>query len=117
MPGIEISKKNHERLIALRDEQGYRSFNEVLDNILPEGTISSMDCETEKPAFQLLDGNSNVHVNVLWSDLHNACVGDEWCSNAESAKVLFKDNNGVLIRFTFDNVDNGGVFLNYFHFI
>jgi hypothetical protein len=117
MPGIEISKKNHERLIALRDEQGYRSFNEVLDNLLPEGTVSSMDCETEKPAFQLLDSESNLKVNVLWSDLHKANVGDEWCSNSESAKVLFKDDDGLLIRFIFNEVESNGVFLNYFHFI
>ena len=45
MPGIEISKKNHEKLQALRDEQGYRSFNELLDKLLPEGTISSLDFE------------------------------------------------------------------------
>lgn len=117
MPGIEISKKNHEKLQALRDEQGYRSFNELLDKLLPEGTISSLDFEQEKPAFQLLDNNDNVHVNVLWSDLHNTSIGDEWCSDVESAKVLFKDNDGVLIRFTFNDVENKGVFLNYFHFI
>ena len=114
MPSIEISKKNHERLQALRDEQGLRSFNEVLDKLLPEGTISSMDFEQEKPAFILLDSNDEIKVKVLWSDLKKINIGDEWTTDAESAKVIFVDESGCLIKFNINEVD---VYLNYFHFI
>ena len=114
MPGIEISKKNHERLQALRDEEGLRSFNEVLDKILPDGTRSSMDFEKEKPAFVLFN-NIEIAIKVLWGDLKKVSVGYEWTTDTESAKVIFKDNTGCLIRFTIN--ENEDVYLNYFHFI
>lgn len=114
MPGIEISKKNHEKLQALRDEEGLRSFNEVLDKILPDGTRSSMDFEQEKPAFVLFN-NIEIAIEVLWGDLKKVSVGYEWTTDTESAKVIFKDNTGCLIRFTIN--ENEDVYLNYFHFI
>ncbi len=117
MPGIEISKKNHEKLQALRDEQGYRSFNEVLDKLLPDGTISSLDFEQEKPAFELLDSKSEISVSVSWNELKTVSVGEEWSSDVENAKVLFSDHDGVLVKFQFDGIDDGGLFLNYFHFL
>ena len=55
MVGIEINKKNHEKLMAIRDEEGLKSFNEVLNKILPKGSISSMDFEIEQPAFTLIN--------------------------------------------------------------
>lgn len=111
MVGIEINKKNHEKLMAIRDEEGLKSFNEVLNKILPKGSISSMDFEIEQPAFTLI--NKKTVLNVSWNELKQSEVGTQW-SNGEKATLIYKDNLGALIRF----VDAfGEVYLNYFHFL
>ena len=68
MVGIQINKKNHEKLMAIRDEEGLKSFNDVLTKILPRGSVSGMDFEQEKPAFVLINNEDTV-LNVLWEDL------------------------------------------------
>lgn len=111
MVGIEINKKNHEKLMAIRDEEGLKSFNEVLNKILPKGSISSMDFEIEQPAFTLND--KETYKNVSWDELKKAEIGKTWINN-EKATVIYKDEIGALIRF----VDAfGEVYLNYFHFL
>lgn len=111
MVGIEINKKNHEKLMAIRDEEGLKSFNEVLNKILPKGSISSMDFEIEQPAFTLND--KETYKNVSWDELKKAEIGKTWINN-EEATVIYKDEIGALIRF----VDSfGEVYLNYFHFL
>lgn len=111
MVGIEINKKNHEKLMAIRDEEGLKSFNEVLNKILPKGSISSMDFEIEQPAFTLND--KETYKNVSWDELKKAEIGKTWINN-EEATVIYKDEIGALIRF----VDAfGEVYLNYFHFL
>ena len=111
MVGIEINKKNHEKLMAIRDEEGLKSFNEVLNKILPKGSISSMDFEIEQPAFTLI--NKKTVLNVSWNELKKAEIGKTWINN-EEATVIYKDEIGSLIRF----VDAfGEVYLNYFHFL
>lgn len=111
MVGIEINKKNHEKLMAIRDEEGLKSFNEVLNKILPKGSISSMDFEIEQPAFTLND--KETYKNVSWDELKKAEIGKTWINN-EEATVIYKDEIGALIRF----VDAfGDVYLNYFHFL
>lgn len=111
MVGIEINKKNHEKLMAIRDEEGLKSFNEVLNKILPKGSISSMDFEIEQPAFTLI--NKKTVLNVSWNELKKAEIGKTWINN-EEATIIYKDEIGALIRF----VDAfGEVYLNYFHFL
>ena len=111
MVGIEINKKNHEKLMAIRDEEGLKSFNEVLNKILPKGSISSMDFGIEQPAFTLND--KETYKNVSWDELKKAEIGKTWINN-EEATVIYKDEIGALIRF----VDAfGEVYLNYFHFL
>jgi len=111
MVGIEINKKNHEKLMAIRDEEGLKSFNEVLNKILPKGSISSMDFEIEQPAFTLND--KETYKNVSWDELKKAEIGKTWINN-EEATVIYKDEIGALIRFV-DAI--GEVYLNYFHFL
>ena len=111
MVGIEINKKNHEKLMAIRDEEGLKSFNEVLNKILPKGSISSMDFEIEQPAFTLND--KETYKNVSCDELKKAEIGKTWINN-EEATVIYKDEIGALIRF----VDAfGDAYLNYFHFL
>lgn len=111
MVGIEINKKNHEKLMTIRDEEGLKSFNEVLNKILPKGSISSMDFEIEQPAFTLND--KETYKNVSWDELKKAEIGKTWINN-EKATIIYKDEIGALIRF----VDAfGEVYLNYFHFL
>lgn len=111
MVGIEINKKNHEKLMAIRDEEGLKSFNEVLNKILPKGSISSMDFEIEQPAFTLND--KETYKNVSWNELKQSEVGTQW-SNGEKATLIYKDNLGALIRF---EDEYGEIYLNYFHFL
>lgn len=112
MVGIQINKKNHEKLMAIRDEGGLKSFNEVLNKILPEGSVSGMDFEQEKPAFALINTDNTV-LNIKWEQLKKAQIGQSW-SNGETATILYKDESGVLIRFV-DEYNE--VYLNYFHFL
>lgn len=111
MPNITINKKNHEKLMAIRDEEGLKSFNEVLNKILPKGSISSMDFEIEQPAFTLI--NKKTVLNVSWNELKQSEVGTQW-SNGEKATLIYKDNLGALIRF---EDEYGEIYLNYFHFL
>ena len=113
MVSLEVSKKNHEKLRLIRDEEKLRSFNEVLDKVLPDGVVSHMDFEKEVPAFALINSKTGNVVNILWEDLKRATLGQIW-SNGEVATVIFVDEQGVLVRF----VDElGAAFLNYFHFL
>ncbi|WP_299522809.1 hypothetical protein [uncultured Methanobrevibacter sp.] len=111
MPNITLNKKNHEKLTAIRDEEGLKSFNEVLDKILPNGAISSMDFEIEQPAFTLNAGDNYEHVS--WNELKKAETGKTW-SNGEEATIIYKDEIGALIRFIDEYKE---VYLNYFHFL
>lgn len=112
MVGIQISKKNHEKLCAIRDEENLKSFNEVLDQVLPDGAVSIMDFEKKPPAFALVN-NGDV-LNVCWNELENAELGTKWQNGKEKATVIYKDDEGLLIRFE-DEYDE--IYLNYFHFL
>lgn len=112
MVGIQISKKNHEKLCAIRDEENLKSFNEVLDQVLPDGAVSIMDFEKKPPAFVLMNGDAAL--NISWNELEKSELGTKWQNGYEKATVIYKDDDGVLIRFE-DEYD--GIYLNYFHFI
>lgn len=111
MVGIEINKKNHEKLMAIRDEEGLKSFNDVLTQILPKGSVSPLDYEQEQPAFILMSEKSKL--NISWNELKQSEVGTQW-SNGEKATLIYKDNLGALIRF---EDEYGEIYLNYFHFL
>jgi hypothetical protein len=111
MVGIEINKKNHEKLMAIRDEEGLKSFNDVLTQILPKGSVSPLDYEQEQPAFILMSEKSKL--NISWNELKQSEVGTQW-SNGEKATLIYKDNLGSLIRF---EDEYGEIYLNYFHFL
>lgn len=112
MVSIQINKQNHEKLCAIRDEGGLKSFNDVLNTILPKGSVSSMDYEKEQPAFTLIN-HEDQRFNVTWEELKKASIGDTW-ENTEKATIIYKDTEGVLIRFT---DEYGEIYLNYFHFL
>lgn len=65
--------------------------------------------KTEEPAFVLKATNDTAYndddvVEVSWSTLHKAEVGQEWeayrSSKDEYAKVVFKDEHGCAVLFT-----------------
>lgn len=112
MVSIQINKQNHEKLCAIRDEEGLKSFNDVLNTILPKGSVSTIDYEKEQPAFTLINHDDTI-INVSWDDLKKAEIGDCW-ENLEKATVIYKDSTGCLIRFT---DEYGEIYLNYFHFL
>lgn len=111
MVSIQINKKNHEKLCAIRDEEGLKSFNDVLTQILPQGSVSPMDYEQEQPAFVLMGEKSKL--NISWKELKEAKVGKEW-ENNEKATLIYKDDLGALIRFEDEYSE---IYLNYFHFL
>ena len=50
---------------------------------------------------------------ITWTDLKQSQNGDNWSQGNETVTVLFKDNQGAFLRFTYENE----VEVRYFHFI
>lgn len=106
---LEVSLIN--KIKEIQALNGYKSVNETVKHILPQGTVTPETVTYEQPAFTLNDGD--IYKNISWSELKKAEIGKTWINN-EEATVIYKDEIGALIRF----VDAfGEVYLNYFHFL
>lgn len=106
---VKINMDNYNKLMDLKELNGYKSLNETLDNILPSGSVHNTEFTCEPPAFEISDNT------VSWNMLKKSEINTCWESddNTESAVVIFKDQYGALIRFQID--DDFSV--NYFHFL
>ena len=100
-----------DKIREIQDIMGYKSLNETVKQLLPKGTVTPENYIKEQPAFSLV--SSNKELNVSWDELKNEEIGKVW-ENTEKAILLYKDENGALIRFT---DEYGEVYLNYFHFL
>ena len=106
---LEVSLIN--KIKEIQALNGYKSVNETVKHILPQGTVTPEIVTYEQPAFTLKDGD--IYKNISWSELKKAEVGTQW-SNSETATVIYKHEIGVLIRFIDSYNDD---YLNYFHFL
>lgn len=106
---LEVSLIN--KIKEIQALNGYKSVNETVKHILPQGTVTPETVTYEHPAFTLDD--KETYKNVSWDELKKAEIGKTWINN-EEATIIYKDEIGALIRF----VDAfGEVYLNYFHFL
>lgn len=103
---VKISEKNYEKLHELKEIHGLKSIDQVINSIMPEGSVSASDFNSEPPAFIIDD------ITVTWDDLKNSEINMAWGSD-ETATVVFKDQYGVLIRFMYSDE----VFIEYYHFL
>ncbi len=106
---LEVSLIN--KIKEIQALNGYKSVNETVKHILPQGTVTPETVTYEHPAFTLDD--KETYKNVSWDELKQSDIGKEWI-NGEKATLLYKDESGVLIRFV-DEYNE--VYLNYFHFL
>lgn len=100
-----------EKIKEIQGINGYKSINETLKHILPSGTITPEDYVKEQPAFTLSSNDKTI--NISWNELRNSDVGMAW-ENGEKATIIYKDDDGVLIRF---KDEYGEIYITYFHFI
>lgn len=106
---LEVSLIN--KIKEIQALNGYKSVNETVKHLLPDGTPTPEEYIQEQPAFTLI--NKKTVLNVSWNELKQSDIGKEWI-NGEKATLLYKDESGVLIRFV-DEYNE--VYLNYFHFL
>lgn len=106
---LEVSLIN--KIKEIQALNGYKSVNETVKHLLPDGTSTPEEYIQEQPAFTLI--NKKTVLNVSWNELKQSDIGKEWI-NGEKATLLYKDESGVLIRFV-DEYNE--VYLNYFHFL
>lgn len=104
---IKISEKNYNKIMDIKDLQGLKSANHVMDTLLPKGTVTNSDFVQEQPAFKLND------ISVTWDDLKKAEINKSWDDGVDNATVVFKDDFGVLVRF----ISSEGIFIEYYNFL
>lgn len=109
---IRISDKNNDALKEIKREYDLNSIDESIALTI-KNTPLPVGIETEPPAFILEAEDWDIKPNhwenrVSWNDLRNSKTGDifdcEVKSNIKPSKdmmatILFKDENGVFIRF------------------
>lgn len=106
---LEVSLIN--KIKEIQALNGYKSVNETVKHILPQGTVTPETVTYEQPAFVLMSEKSKL--NISWNELKEAKVGKEW-ENNEKAALIYKDDLGALIRFEDEYSE---IYLNYFHFL
>lgn len=106
---IKLSEKNYNKIMDIKELNGLKSADHVLDKILPKGSVTENDFMEEPPAFTIKN-----HI-VSWEDLKKSQINTTWQSNdeTENATIIFKDKFGALIRFhIFEDF-----FIEYYHFL
>lgn len=106
---IKVNNTLYNQLMEIKTIHNYRSVSETIKNVIPDGTITNTDYESEPPAFTIKD---NI---VSWTVLKKAEIGMKWCSKdgSEEATILYKDEYGALLRFKY----NEEFYINYFHYL
>ena len=104
---IKVSEENYNKIMDIKELQGFNSADNVISSLLPKGVVSESDFELEPPAFTV------GKTIVSWDMLRKCEVNTSWSGGDETATVLFKDDFGVLILFEL-GIE---IFINYFHFI
>lgn len=130
---ITIQKETAEKLREYRDMNNISSIDQVVNQLLGNGTSTNVDFISEAPAFTLIGETNRQHetdeiINVSWEDLKQSKVGDSWVADmdvtSEKADVMFKDDEGAFIRFIHTNTNtldayygDTQVSVQYFHFL
>ena len=106
---VKISEKNYNKLHDIKNIQGLKSIDQVMDTIIPKGVVTENNFKMQTPAFNLKD------IIVSWDNLKEANINTVWNSDdgTENAVMIFKDNYGALIRFQIINDFS----IEYYHFL
>lgn len=126
MATIRISDENNEALKEIKREYDKENIDQVLELAI-KNTPLPVGIEKEPPAFILklkFLNNEFEEKRISWNMLKNSKQGDIFKFNynsttaidyTEAAKVLFKDDDGVLIKFKKDYF-NGSPIINIFYY-
>lgn len=104
---IKIRKDLNEKMQLIKKQNNYKSINELLDKTLDKTINEKLEVIQEQALFYVGDEP------ITWTDLKQSQNGDNWSQGNETVTVLFKDNQGAFLRFTYDNE----VSVEYYHFI
>ncbi len=104
---IKIRKDLNEKMQLIKKQNHYKSINELIEHTLDKTIDENLEVIPEQPLFMVGDKP------ITWTDLKQSQNGDNWSQGNETVTVLFKDNQGAFLRFTYENE----VEVRYFHFI
>ena len=104
---IKIRKDLAEQMQIIKKQNNYKSINELLENTLDKTVNEKLEVIQEQPLFYV--GNEPIS----WTTLKESQYGDNWSQGYHAVTVLFKDKQGVLLRFCSEEE----VEMQYYHFI
>ena len=90
---IKITKELNEKMQIIKKQNNYKSINELLEATLDKTVNENLDVIQEQPLFYV--GNEPIS----WTTLKKSQSGDNWSQGDNAVTVLFKDKQGVLLRF------------------
>lgn len=104
---IRIRKDLSEKMQLIKTQNNYKSINELLDKTLDKTLNENLEVIQEQALFYVGE------TPITWTELKQSNTGDKWSQGNNEVTVLFKDSQGVFLRFcTEDEVG-----MEYFHFI
>lgn len=102
---IRIRKDLSEKMQLIKKQNNYKSINELLDATLDKTVNEQLEVIQEQPLLG--------ETPITWTTLKQSQTGDTWSQGNETVTVLFKDEQGVFLRFENENE----IGMEYFHFI
>ena len=126
MTSTKINTDTYDKLLAIKQVDGYKSISAVIEDLILR-VPQEQDSIQELPAWEWKVGfcgnDPDKTLKVSWEKLKQSKIGDSWklegTWDSYEAKILFKDEKGVLIRFGDQRYDDPVMitFLKYFNFI
>ena len=104
---IRIRKDLNEKMQLIKTQNNYKSINELLDKTLDKTVNENLEIIQEQALFYIGE------TPITWTKLKQAATGEEWSQGKQKVTVLYKDNQGVFLRFLYDE----DIEVQYYHFI
>lgn len=106
---IRISADIAEKLKEIKEANQLKSINQTLEHLIPQAVNEDFTFIKEPTAFTI------ANENISFTTLKENNIGKTWSNEQEQATIIFKDDLGVVVRFT-DKIDNYTT-CEYFHFL
>lgn len=106
---IRISADIAEKLKEIKEANQLKSINQTLEHLIPQAVNEDFTFIKEPTAFTI------ANENISFTDLKENKTGKTWSNEQEQATIIFKDDLGVVVRFT-DKTDKYTT-CEYFHFL
>ena len=104
---IKIRKDLNEKMQLIKKQNNYKSINELLDATLDKTVNEKLEVIQEQALFYISEQP------ITWTDLKTSETGTNWSQGNETVTILFKDNQGAFLRFTYEDE----IMVEYYHFI